>query len=141
MATNIVSFLETAKPPKVSELDLPSDHGCLIVQFMKHDREMGDLIRKLRTARQMTVDELAGILNMEKGTLSKKERGLISFDDPDLESAGSVFGKARWELVALASGVSQAKIDFANAYDVVSDGLRNDVIELANGRLGKDGTT
>jgi|GEM_PF-6073495 len=134
MDHNIVSFLETAKPLSVSILDLPSETGCQILRFMKYDRQMGELIREMRKQRGMTVAALADVLVMEKGTLSKKERGQSSFDEADLERAAAYFHIEKWKLVALASGVPREKLEFADVYDVVTPGFRADLLSLVRAK-------
>lgn len=141
MAVNIVSVSETCKPQIVSKPDLSSDGHCQILPFMKYDREMGYLLRSLRTARGFTVEKGADLLAMEKGTLSKKERGLLPFDDQDLRMAARVYQIERWKLVALAAGVPQEKLDFADVYDHISPNTRADLLRMVRVEPGKAGSS
>jgi transcriptional regulator with XRE-family HTH domain len=97
---------------------------------MRHGKEMGRLIRQMRESVGMTVQQLADLLEIEKGTLSKKETAHSAFTDAELDRLAHVFRTERWRLYAIAAGVPVEKLDWMDAYDSVSDGFRDDVLRL-----------
>lgn len=66
--------------------------------------------------------------------MSKKLNGKLTFDDVELDRLGRFFGLPSWKLYALARGVEPEKLDFADAYDVVTPGFRKDVLRMVKDR-------
>ena len=132
----VVSIMETRKAPDVEILDLPRPPDSRIVPFMRHDIEMGKLIKALMAARPgVTQQRLADLISVEKGAISKKLNAQgSSFDDVELEKIGKFFGIPAWKLYAMARGVDPEKLDFADAYDVVTPGFRKDILRMMKDR-------
>ncbi len=54
-------------------------------------KSFGELIRKLRTEKKLTLTQLAAQLNMDPANLSKIETGKRDFDEKRLEKLAKVF--------------------------------------------------
>ena len=140
MAANIVSIFETFKARSVAKADLKAESDCQIVGFMKHDRQLGATVRHLRGLAGIKFQQMADYLNIEKGTLSKKERGISTFDDIELRKIAKLLGMPRWKLYALADGVEPERLDFSDAYDVVTPGFREDILQMVRERKRRTGS-
>lgn len=57
----------------------------------KMKKSFGELIRKLRTEKKLTLTQLAAQLNMDPANLSKIETGKRDFDEKRLEKLAKVF--------------------------------------------------
>lgn len=140
MQANIVSILETIKGERVSIAELQPRSACKIVRFMKNDIEIGRTVRTLRERHKESLTLLADFLDMEKGALSKKERGVeSSFNDDELDRIARRYGLRRWMIHALAEGCSERQIEFAESFGMLSPGTIDDIISIARGKKTREG--
>lgn len=134
MCAIVVSFFETVKDGTVSFVELREKKPCEIVEYMRLDIEIGILVRRLLKDRGLDEKDLLEVLDVSTGSLSKKLNGKSSFKDEELKAIARFFGTEAWKLFALASGVKPERIEWQEAYDLVTPGLREEILHIVRER-------
>lgn len=70
--------------------------------------EIGKVIRQIRKARGMTLEEVAGKIDADTGNLSRVERGLQNHTPEMIDKLAKVFGVKVSEMYAISEGADPA---------------------------------